>query len=319
MSPNNFSSYLRSPLSGDADANTAWYDDVFQGKIESATSAAGSVLSTTHTQRNEGNVTDATCGMKRFYRSGSSADPAHLNRFCNGGRGPPPPSPQPEPSRWIRPTKLMLSRMILPKLRRMSPPNFRRPSPPKLRKLTFAVPSAFLRTKPLTPLFLCVPVKGVYDDLRKMDGKDAASLNPLALVLSHTNSTGMTNPVSKKLPQRRNMKTEAKERQQQQEPLKEHNNRSMANATLKARRRKNRQGGMKGCLTAAMVPRGVRGHDYAFLIDDKDDGNSASERGRNDTDMVGSKKDLYFIIVRDEARGAASLSMKAALGAHKRT
>ena len=56
-----------------------------------------------------------------------------------------------------------------------------------------------------------------------------------------------------------------------------------------------------------MAPRGERGHDDAILIDDDDDGNSASERGSNDTDMVDSEKDLYFIIARDKARGALSL------------
>ena len=65
MSPENFPSYLISPLSGDPDANAAQYDDVFQGKIESTASSAGGVSSTTHPQRNEGNVTDVTCGMRR--------------------------------------------------------------------------------------------------------------------------------------------------------------------------------------------------------------------------------------------------------------
>ena len=64
---------------------------------------------------------------------------------------------------------------------------------------------------------------------------------------------------------------------------------------------------MKGCLTAAMAPRGLRGHDDAILIDDDDDGNSTSEQGSNDTNMVDSKKYLSFIIARDEARGAPSL------------
>ena len=58
---------------------------------------------------------------------------------------------------------------------------------------------------------------------------------------------------------------------------------------------------------AAMATREVRGHDDAILIDDNDDGNSASERGSNGTDMVDSKKYLPSIIARDEARGARSL------------
>ena len=74
------------------------------------------------------------------------------------------------------------------------------------------MPSAFSRTKPLTPLFLCVPGKGVYDDLSDMDGKDTASLDPSASVLSRTTSTVMANPVSNKVPQQRNTKAEAKER-----------------------------------------------------------------------------------------------------------
>ena len=48
---------------------------------------------------------------------------------------------------------------------------------------------------------------------------------------------------------------------------------------------------------------GGQGHDDSILIDDNDDGNSASEWGRNDTDVFDSKKDLSFIIVREEARG----------------
>ena len=163
-------------------------------------------------------------------------------------------------------------------MRRMSSPKFRRPSPPKLRKLTFSVTSAFSRTKPPTPLFSCVPVKGVYDGLSDMDGKYAISLDPLASVLLRTTSTGMTNPISNKVPQRRNTKSEAEESQHQQELRKEHNNRSRYNATLKALRRNNQQGGMKGCLTAAMTPRGARVHDDAILIDDNDDSKSASER-----------------------------------------
>ena len=202
------------------------------------------------------------------------------------GQGSTLPLPQPEPSRRTSPTKLMLSRMIPPMLRRMIPPKFRRPISPKLRKLTFAVPYEFSQTKPPTPLLLCVPVKGVYEDMGDTDGKGAASLDPSALVLVRTNSTGMTNPVSNKVPQRRSMKAEAKARQHQQKPRKEQNNRSSANTTLKARRRKNRQGGMKGCNTAAMEPRGARGHYNAILIVDDDDGNYASERRRNDTDMV---------------------------------
>ena len=152
-----------------------------------------------------------------------------------------------------------------------------------------------------------MPVKGAHDDLSDMDGKDAASLYPSSLVLSRTTSTGMNNPVSNKVPQRRNMKAEAKERQHQQEPRKEHNNRSRVNANLNDRRRKNLQGGMKGCLTEEMEPRGAWGHDDAILIDDEDDGNYASEQGINDTDMVDSKEDLSFIIARDEARGSPSL------------
>ena len=73
------------------------------------------------------------------------------------------------------------------------------------------------------PLLSCVPVKGTYDALRNTDGKDAASLYPSALVSSRTTSTGMTNPVSNKVPQRRNTKAEAKEWQHQKEQRKEHN------------------------------------------------------------------------------------------------
>ena len=47
------------------DAYMARYDDVLQGKIESAASTAGGVSSTNHPQRNEGNITDVTCGMWR--------------------------------------------------------------------------------------------------------------------------------------------------------------------------------------------------------------------------------------------------------------
>ena len=175
----------------------------------------------------------------------------------------------------------------------MRPTKFMRPSPPKLRKPTFAVPSKFSRTMPPTPLLSCMLVKGAYDGKSDTDGKDAASLDPSASVLSRTTSTGMTNLVSNKVLQRRNMKAEANERQHQQEPRKEQNNRSRTNATMKARRRKNRKVGMKGCLTEAMAPRGARGHD--------------DERGSNDTDMVDLKKDLSFIITRDEARGSPSL------------
>ena len=107
----------------------------------------------------------------------------------------------------------MLSRMGPPKLRRTIPPKFRRLIPSKLRKLTFAVPSALSRAKPLTSLLLCVPVKGAYDDLSDTDRKNAASLDPLASVLSRTTSTGMTNPISNKVPQQRNTEAEDKERQ----------------------------------------------------------------------------------------------------------
>ena len=108
-----------------------------------------------------------------------------------------------------------------------------------LRKLTFAVPSAFSQTKPPTPLLSCVPAKGVYDDLGDTDGKDAASLDPLALVSSRKTSTGMTKPVSNKVPQWRNTKAEVKERQHQQEPREGQNNRYRAKTTLKDRSRKN--------------------------------------------------------------------------------
>ena len=56
---------------------------------------------------------------------------------------------------------------------------------------------------------------------------------------------------------------------------------------------------MKVCLTEAMSPRRARVHDDAIPIYENDDGNSASERGRNDTDMVVLKKELSFIIERD--------------------
>ena len=64
---------------------------------------------------------------------------------------------------------------------------------------------------------------------------------------------------------------------------------------------------MKGCITVAMAPMGAQGQDDAIIIDDDNDGNSASEWRSNDTDMVDSKKYLSFIIERDEARGAPSL------------
>ena len=56
-----------------------------------------------------------------------------------------------------------------------------------------------------------------------------------------------------------------------------------------------------------MAPRGAQGHNDAVLIDDDDGGNSASEQESIDTDMVDSKKQLSFVIARDEARGAPSL------------
>ena len=59
---------------------------------------------------------------------------------------------------------------------------------------------------------------------------------------------------------------------------------------------------------------GGQGHDDSILIDDNDDGNSASEWGRNDTDVFDSKKDLSFIISRDEARGAPSLKGEGCAG-----
>ena len=71
---------------------------------------------------------------------------------------------------------------------------------------------------------------------------------------------------------------------------------------------------MKGCLTAAMAPTGARGRDDAILIDDDDDRNSAFERESNDTYMVDPKKDLSFIITRDEARGAPSLKDEGCAG-----
>ena len=49
---------------------------------------------------------------------------------------------------------------------------------------------------------------------------------------------------------------------------------------------------MKGCIEAAMAPRGD------ILIYDNDNGNSASEQGSNDTDMVDLNKDLSLIITR---------------------
>ena len=53
-----------------------------------------------------------------------------------------------------------------------------------------------------------------------------------------------------------------------------------------------------------MAPRGARVHYDDIIIDDDNDGNSASERGINDTYMVDLMEDLSFIIARDEARGA---------------
>ena len=50
-----------------------------------------------------------------------------------------------------------------------------------------------------------------------------------------------------------------------------------------------------------MAPRGD------ILIYDNDNGNSASEQGSNDTDMVDSKKYLSFIIARDKAKMSPSL------------
>ena len=112
--------------------------------------------------------------------------PSPSKQNLQKGQGPTLPLPQPDPSKRPSPTKLMLSRMSLPKLRRMSPPKFRRPSPPKLSKLIFAVPSAFSWTKPPTPLFPYVPLKGSYDNLSDTDGKDAAYLYPSASVSSRT-------------------------------------------------------------------------------------------------------------------------------------
>ena len=60
---------------------------------------------------------------------------------------------------------------------------------------------------------------------------------------------------------------------------------------------------MKVCLTAAMEPRGAQGHDDAILIDDNNNGNSDSERGSNEIDMVDSKKDLYFVITIGRGQG----------------
>ena len=65
MLPKKFPSYLRLLILGDADADAARYDDVLQVKIESAASTAGGVSSTTYPQRNEENVTDVTCVMRR--------------------------------------------------------------------------------------------------------------------------------------------------------------------------------------------------------------------------------------------------------------
>ena len=240
--------------------------------------------------------------------------PSPSKQKLQRGQGSNPPSPHPEPSRCPSPTKLVISRIIPPKPRRMIPTKFRRPSPPKLRKLTFAVLSAFSRTKPTTTLLSCMPVNGAYNDLYDMDGKYAAYLDPLASVLSRTTSTGMTNPVSNKVPQWKNTKAEAKERQHNQEAQKEHNNSSRSNVTLKDRRRKNQQGGMKGCLTVKMAPRGARGHNDAILIDDDNNGNSASEQGISDTNMVDLKKDLSFIITRYKARGAPSLKDEGCAG-----
>ena len=70
---------------------------------------------------------------------------------------------------------------------------------------------------------------------------------------------------------------------------------------------------MNGCLTAEMAPRGAWGHNAAILIDD-DDGNSASERGSNDTYMVDSKKYLSFIIARYKSRGAPLLKDEGCAG-----
>ena len=78
-----------------------------------------------------------------------------------------------------------------------------------------------------------MPVKGMYHDLSDTDGKDATSLDPSASFLSRPISTSMTNPVSNKVPQRRDTKAEAKERQHHQELRTENHNRSTANATLK--------------------------------------------------------------------------------------
>ena len=74
---------------------------------------------------------------------------------------------------------------------------------------------------------------------------------------------------------------------------------------------------MKVCITAAMAPRRARVHDDAILIDDDDDGNSTSEWGSNDTDMVDSKKYLSFIVTIDEARGAPSLKDEGCAGSSK--
>ena len=277
---------------------------MLQGKIQSTASVAGRVSSTTHPQRNEGNITDVTCSMRILSPLRFICRPSPSKQKLQRGKGSTPPSPQPEPSRRPSPTKLVLSRMSPPNLIRMSPPKFRRPSPLKLRKLTFAMPSTFSQTKPPTPLVSSVPVQGAYGNLNDTDGKDAASLDPSALFSSRTTSTGMNNPVSNKVPQRRNTKAEAKERQHPQDLRKGHNNRSRANITLKDQIRNNRQGGIKGCLTAAMASKGERGHNDVIFVHVDDDGNSDSKRGSNDTNVVDSKKYLSFIITRDEDRGA---------------
>ena len=202
-------------------------------KIKSSTSAAGGVSSTTHTQRNEVNAVDVTCGMRRLSPIRFIHRPSPSKQKLQRVQGSTPTSPQPEPIRQPSPTKLVLSRMRPPKMRRMSAPKFRNPIPPNLRKLTFAVPSAFSWTKHPIPLLLCVPVKDTYNNLDDTDGKDAASLDPSALVSLRTPSTVMTNPVSNKVPQQRNIKAEAKEGQHQQEPRKEHNNSSSPTPPLR--------------------------------------------------------------------------------------
>ena len=78
---------------GDSDTDAARYDDVLQGKIESTDYAAGGILSTTHPQRNKGNVTDVTYGMRRLSLPRFVCRPIPSKQKLQRGQGSTLPSP----------------------------------------------------------------------------------------------------------------------------------------------------------------------------------------------------------------------------------